>query len=93
MEISGLLSALIVGAIIGALGRLLLPGRQTLGWIMTVVIGVVAALLGTGIASIFGVADTTGIDWIELFLQIGLAAVGVSIASGASSKNSLVKRH
>ena len=92
MEISGLLSALIVGAIIGALGRLVLPGRQRVGWIMTVLIGVAAALLGTGIASIFGVANTAGIDWIELFLQIGLAAVGVSLASGASAQKSVAKR-
>jgi uncharacterized membrane protein YeaQ/YmgE (transglycosylase-associated protein family) len=92
MEISGLLSALIVGAIIGALGRLVLPGRQNLGWIMTVVIGVAAALLGTGIASVFGVANTPGIDWIELILQIGLAAIGVSVVSGAKSSKGLAKR-
>ena len=92
MEISGLLSALIVGAIIGALGRFVLPGRQRVGWIMTVVVGVVAALLGTGIASIFGLANTAGVDWIELFLQIGLAAVGVSLASGASTHKSVAKR-
>jgi uncharacterized membrane protein YeaQ/YmgE (transglycosylase-associated protein family) len=92
MEISGLLSALIVGLIIGLLGRVVVPGKQQIGWIMTIVVGVVAALVGTGIASIFGVADTPGVDWIELFLQVGLAGVGVSIASSSKANKSLVKR-
>jgi uncharacterized membrane protein YeaQ/YmgE (transglycosylase-associated protein family) len=92
MEISGLVSALIVGAIIGGLGRLVLPGRQRVGWIMTIVIGVVAALLGSGVAAIFGLADTAGIDWIEIFLQVGLAAAGVAVASGAAAQKSITAR-
>ncbi|HEU4355528.1 MAG TPA: GlsB/YeaQ/YmgE family stress response membrane protein [Actinomycetota bacterium] len=36
----------IAGAIIGALGRLLVPGRQTMGWVVTVVLGIAAAVIG-----------------------------------------------
>lgn len=83
MEITGIFSALIVGIIIGALGRLVVPGRQRIPLWLTMVIGIVAALIGTAIATVLGVADTRGIDWIELAIQVVLAAVGVSIAAGS----------
>ncbi|WP_214107466.1 GlsB/YeaQ/YmgE family stress response membrane protein [Acrocarpospora catenulata] len=83
MEITGIISGIIIGIIIGALGRLVLPGRQRMPVWLTIVIGVVAALVGTAIASVLGVADTRGIDWIELGIQVALAALGVSLATGA----------
>ncbi|MGW0520819.1 GlsB/YeaQ/YmgE family stress response membrane protein [Crossiella sp. NPDC003009] len=82
MAISGIVSALIVGLLIGALGRLLVPGRQRIPIWLTIGIGIGAALLGTVIANALGVGDTRGIDWIELFIQIGLAAGGVSLLAG-----------
>ncbi|WP_329403890.1 GlsB/YeaQ/YmgE family stress response membrane protein [Streptomyces melanogenes] len=77
MEISGLVSAIVIGIVIGVLGRLVIPGRQHIGFLWTILVGIVAALVGTAIAAGFGVADTKGVDWIELALQIALAAVGV----------------
>jgi uncharacterized membrane protein YeaQ/YmgE (transglycosylase-associated protein family) len=82
MTVTGIISALIVGLIIGALGRLVLPGRQNIGILVTMAVGVVAALIGTAIARGTGVADTNGIDWIELLFQIGLAALGVFLVAG-----------
>ncbi|MFJ8579025.1 GlsB/YeaQ/YmgE family stress response membrane protein [Micromonospora sp. NPDC093277] len=82
MEVTGIFTAIFIGLIIGALGRLVVPGKQKISIWLTLLIGIVAALLGTLVASAFGVADTRGIDWIELALQVGFAAIGVSIASG-----------
>jgi uncharacterized membrane protein YeaQ/YmgE (transglycosylase-associated protein family) len=42
-------------------------------------IGVVAALLGTFIARALGVDTTPGVDWLELLVQVLLAAAGVGI--------------
>ncbi|MGD9482833.1 GlsB/YeaQ/YmgE family stress response membrane protein [Streptomyces sp. TRM70308] len=78
MEISGLLTAILIGIVIGVLGRLALPGRQRIGVIWTILVGVLAALLGTAIAAAVGVSDTDGVDWIELALQVALAAGGVA---------------
>ncbi|MEU2877955.1 GlsB/YeaQ/YmgE family stress response membrane protein [Streptomyces sp. NPDC007070] len=77
MEISGIISAIVIGIIIGALGRLVVPGRQHIGILWTILIGIVAALIGATIASALGVDDTKGVDWIEWLIQIALAAVGV----------------
>lgn len=78
MEISGIISAIVIGIIIGALGRLVVPGRQHIGILLTIVVGIVAALIGSAIAAGLGVAGTNGVDWIEWLIQIGLAAVGVA---------------
>ena len=78
MEISGFFTALLIGLFVGALGRLVLPGRQRIGLLLTLVVGSVAAVLGTFVAGALDVADTAGIDWIELALQIGFAAAGVA---------------
>ncbi|SEC35270.1 hypothetical protein SAMN05216532_1153 [Streptomyces sp. 2231.1] len=78
MEISGVVSAIVIGLVIGVLGRLVVPGRQHIGVLWTIAVGIVAALLGSAIAAGLGVADTKGPDWIEWFVQIALAAVGVA---------------
>ncbi|MCI3240634.1 MULTISPECIES: GlsB/YeaQ/YmgE family stress response membrane protein [Streptomyces] len=78
MEISGVISAIVIGIVIGVLGRLVVPGRQRIGVLWTIAIGIVAAFIGTGIASGLGVADTKGVDWIEWIIQIALAAFGVA---------------
>ncbi|WP_410537715.1 GlsB/YeaQ/YmgE family stress response membrane protein [Streptomyces sp. KL2] len=83
MEITGIITAIIIGIVVGVLGRLVLPGRQRIGVLWTIVVGIAAALIGTFIAAGIGVADTRGVDWIELFIQIGLAAVGVAAVDRA----------
>ncbi|GGS60671.1 GlsB/YeaQ/YmgE family stress response membrane protein [Streptomyces cinerochromogenes] len=78
MEISGILSAIVIGLVIGVLGRLVVPGRQHIGVLWTLVVGIAAALLGSAIAAALGVADTKGPDWIEWLVQTALAAAGVA---------------
>jgi uncharacterized membrane protein YeaQ/YmgE (transglycosylase-associated protein family) len=82
MHVTSIIAAVIIGLIIGALGRLVVPGRQPIPIWLTIVIGIVAALIGTAIAGGLGVADTKGIDWIELAIQVVLAAVGVAATAG-----------
>jgi len=85
MEISGIISAIVIGIVIGVLGRLVVPGRQHIGVLWTILIGIVAALIGAAIAGALGVADTKGVDWIEWLIQIALAAVGVSALDRAKT--------
>jgi len=81
MSISGIISALVVGLIIGALGRLAVPGKQHLPIWLTIVIGIVAAFVGSAIAGLF-----TSM-WIFVFaVQILVAAAGVLLIDGAYSR-------
>ncbi len=82
MHVSGIITAIVIGLIIGALGRLVVPGKQNIPIWLTILIGIVAAIIGTFIASALGVNDTKGIDWIELLIQVILAAVGVAAVAG-----------
>ncbi|WP_328557270.1 MULTISPECIES: GlsB/YeaQ/YmgE family stress response membrane protein [unclassified Streptomyces] len=87
MEISGIISAILIGIIIGVLGRLAVPGRQRIGILWTIAVGIVAAFIGSGVAAAFGVADTKGVDWIEWLIQIGLAALGVAALDRARGRH------
>ena len=91
MHVSGIITAIIIGLIIGALGRLVVPGKQNIPIWLTLVIGVVAALLGTVIARATGVADTKGFDWIELLFQVVLAAIGVALVAGMGSRRGVTR--
>ncbi len=82
MTAAGIFSAIAIGAIIGVLARLVLPGRQAIGILLTIVIGIIGALIGTWLAQQVGVATTAGIDWIEFLFQIGVAAVGIALVGG-----------
>jgi uncharacterized membrane protein YeaQ/YmgE (transglycosylase-associated protein family) len=86
---TGIITALIIGLIIGALGRLVVPGRQNIPIWLTMVVGVGAALLGTAIARSAGVASTDGVDWVELLIQVGLAAVGVLLVVSLAGRRSI----
>ncbi|MEU0566401.1 GlsB/YeaQ/YmgE family stress response membrane protein [Nonomuraea sp. NPDC005983] len=79
--IGAIVSAIVIGAIVGALARLIVPGKQNMSIGLTLIVGIVAALLGTLIAQGFGWANTKGIDWIEHFLQLALAVIGVLIVA------------
>ena len=70
----GFLGFLLLGLIAGAIAKLILPGKQGGGWIVTLLLGVVGALLGGWIGSLFGLS-------IESFFDLGtwLCAIGGSI--------------
>lgn len=76
-----LLTAVIVGLVIGALARLVLPGRQNIGIIWTIVIGIVAALIGSAIGQAIG-RDGSSFDIVTLLIQVVLAAAGVAAIAG-----------
>jgi uncharacterized membrane protein YeaQ/YmgE (transglycosylase-associated protein family) len=88
VEISGFITAIIIGLIIGALGRLVVPGKQNIPIWLTILIGIAAAIIGTLIAAAIGVAETPGIDWIELIIQVALAALGVYLVAGLRARRS-----
>ncbi|GAA4210268.1 GlsB/YeaQ/YmgE family stress response membrane protein [Actinocatenispora rupis] len=76
-----ILWAVIGGAVIGMLARLVIPGRQRVPWWATVGVGVVAVFIGTGLAEILGFRDTPGIDWKKHLVQFGIAVAGVLLLS------------
>ncbi len=81
MSPESIFGAIIIGIIVGILGRLVLPGRQNIPWWLTIITGIVAAFIGTWIARLIGIADGPGIDWWELIIQVIVAAILVYLVA------------
>jgi uncharacterized membrane protein YeaQ/YmgE (transglycosylase-associated protein family) len=86
VTIEGIIGALIIGLIIGALGRLVVPGKQDIPIWLTIVVGIVAALIGSAIVG--PLRDTDGVDWVELLVQLALAAIGVALVASMKGRRS-----
>jgi uncharacterized membrane protein YeaQ/YmgE (transglycosylase-associated protein family) len=72
--------AIVVGAIIGLVARLIMPGKQNIGMIMTVVIGALGGLIGSWVASYFGYHNANGgVAWIPFFIGVGVAVILIAI--------------
>jgi uncharacterized membrane protein YeaQ/YmgE (transglycosylase-associated protein family) len=81
MTIESIFGAIIIGLVLGVIGRALAPGKQDIPIWLTLVVGMAAALIGTLIVG--PLRETSGwFDWTELIAQIGLAVVGVILAAG-----------
>ena len=77
------IGTIIFGAVIGFLARLVLPGKQNISLLVTVILGILGALAGYYLwGAISDKGNTSGIDWIRWIISIAVAAVLV-IAYGA----------
>ncbi|MCW2664475.1 MAG: putative transglycosylase associated protein [Mycobacterium sp.] len=51
--------------------------------LLTILVGIVSAFIGTAIARALGIPTATGgIDWLELLVQVVVAAIGVALVAG-----------
>jgi uncharacterized membrane protein YeaQ/YmgE (transglycosylase-associated protein family) len=79
----GILIWIVLGLIAGALAKLIMPGKQPGGIIITILLGIVGALLGGFIAGpILGIADVTGINIGSIIIAV-LGALLVLVIYGA----------
>lgn len=77
--------ALIAGIILGALARLIMPGKQKIGVLMTILLGAVGALLGSWISNeLFGTGDKI-FSPIPFVIGLGVAVmlIGIYVAISA----------
>jgi uncharacterized membrane protein YeaQ/YmgE (transglycosylase-associated protein family) len=91
-----IIGTIIFGAVIGVLARLVLPGKQNISILMTVVLGIIGALVGYFIWGLitgdgFMGGDTGGIDWIRLIISVVVAAVLVGIYAGSAGRKRAIR--
>jgi uncharacterized membrane protein YeaQ/YmgE (transglycosylase-associated protein family) len=72
LTISVIIAWLLIGLVVGGLARLLVPGRQRIGLILTILIGIVAALLGGIITTALIGAGHTVITFIVALIAAAL---------------------
>ena len=59
---SGIIGYIIGGAIIGVLARFIKPGADPMGWILTIVLGIVGAVIGGQLSTMLNVGNTL-VQW------------------------------
>lgn len=78
--ITTIISAIILGLIIGAVARLLMPGKQDISIVMTIVIGIIASLVANFICyQLFGYSGNGGIRWIPDIVGVVVAIICIGI--------------
>ena len=68
----GVLSWIILGLIVGIIAKILTPGKDPGGFIMTIILGITGAFIGGFISSAIGLGRVTGFD----IRSLGIAVVG-----------------
>jgi uncharacterized membrane protein YeaQ/YmgE (transglycosylase-associated protein family) len=87
--IGSILLAIVVGAIIGLVARLVMPGKQNIGMIMTVVLGALGGLVGSWAAGYFGYHNANGgVAWIPFFIGVAAAVVFIAVYESLTGRRS-----
>ena len=67
----GILSWIIMGLVVGVIAKLIMPGKDPGGFIVTILIGIAGAFFGGFIGSLLGIGSVTGFNLVSFLLAIG----------------------
>lgn len=85
--IGTIIGAIIVGVIIGALARLVMPGKQNIGIIVTTVLGALGSLIGTWLSYKLGYSNENGgFETIPFLVGIIVAVVLIAAYLGITGR-------
>ena len=79
---------IIAGLIIGALARLLMPGRQKIGLLWTLLLGLAGSVIGGTIANLIGTGDVFELNVIGFIVAVIAAVLLIGVAEGVSGGRS-----
>ncbi len=72
----GIISWIIWGLFVGLIARAVLPGRQPIGFLWTIALGVAGALIGGFLATeVLGIADSDEFDFGSFLIAVGTSAL------------------
>ena len=82
----------VAGLIIGALARLIKPGRQDLGIFATLGLGLVGSLIGGTIAWLIGTGTIWELDFLGFVLAVVASVMLIGGAEAIAGKNKDTRR-
>ena len=71
----GIFSWIVMGLVVGALAKFIMPGKDPGGLIVTILIGIAGAFVGGYLGSMLGFGPVTGFNLGSIFLATGGAIV------------------
>jgi len=85
--IGTIIGAIVVGLIIGALARLIMPGKQNIGVIMTIVLGILGSFIGTWVTYKLGYTNANGgFEIIPFLVGIVVAVILIAVYLGITGR-------
>ena len=66
----GILTWIIFGLIAGAIAKFIMPGNQGMGWILTIILGIIGAFVGGWIGTMLGWGTVNDFDFKSMFLAV-----------------------
>lgn len=82
----GILTWIIFGLIAGAIAKMIMPGTQGGGWLMTIILGIVGAFVGGFIGSFLGWGTANSFDFRSMLLAVGGALIVLWVYGMATRK-------
>lgn len=83
----GIIGFLVFGLVVGAVARLIKPGKQNLGILGTLVLGVVGSLIGGVVATLLGSGSFTELNIIGAIVAIIAAVLLIGVVEGAMGRS------
>lgn len=81
-----ILGLIVIGLVIGALARLVKPGRQRIGLLMTLLLGVGGAIIGGVVAGLLGTGSIFELDFLGFVVAVIAAVLLIGVAEGGAAK-------
>jgi uncharacterized membrane protein YeaQ/YmgE (transglycosylase-associated protein family) len=77
---------IIAGLVIGVLARLIKPGKQNLGLLATLVLGLVGSVIGGVIANLLGTGNIFELNVLGFIAAVIASVLLIGVAEGLSSR-------
>ncbi len=71
----GIITWLVLGLVVGAIAKLIMPGKDPGGFVITIILGIAGAFVGGFVASRLGFGSVTGFDIRSLLVAVGGAVL------------------
>ncbi len=78
----------VAGLVIGALARLIKPGRQRLSLVMTLLLGLAGSVIGGVIANLLGTGDIFELNFLGFIVSVIAAVLLIGVAEGVAGSRS-----
>jgi uncharacterized membrane protein YeaQ/YmgE (transglycosylase-associated protein family) len=83
---------IVAGLIIGALARLIKPGKQNLGLLATLLLGLAGSVIGGVVASLLGTGDIFELNFLGFIVAVIASVLLVGTAEAVAGRRNSVRR-